>query len=53
MSEMEDYKRVCEQAARAGGAVLLDWAGRFAVREKGRADLVTGLVAPAYGPEVS
>ncbi len=41
MSEIEDYKRVCEQAARAGGAVLLDWTGRFAVREKGRADLVT------------
>ena len=32
---------VCEQAARAGGAVLLDWAGRFSVREKGPADLVT------------
>ena len=28
-------------AARRGGAVLLDWAGRFAVREKGPADLVT------------
>lgn len=41
MSEMSDYKRVCEQAARAGGAVLLDWAGRFAVREKGPANLVT------------
>jgi len=41
MSEMDSYKRVCEQAARAGGAVLLDWAGRFAVREKGRSDLVT------------
>ena len=32
---------VCEQAARAGGAVLLDWMGRFSVREKGPADLVT------------
>jgi myo-inositol-1(or 4)-monophosphatase len=32
---------VCEQAARAGGAVLLDWAERFSVREKGPADLVT------------
>jgi myo-inositol-1(or 4)-monophosphatase len=41
MSEMNDYKRVCEQAARAGGAVLIDWVGRFAVREKRRADLVT------------
>ena len=41
MPEMNDYKRVCEQAARAGGAVLIEWAGRFSVREKGPADLVT------------
>jgi len=41
MSAIDDYQRVCEQAARAGGKVLLDWAGRFAVREKGPADLVT------------
>ena len=38
---MPDFKTTCEDAARAGGAVLLDWAGRFAVREKGPADLVT------------
>src|SRR4051794_40441753 len=38
---MPDYVKVCDQAARAGGAVLLDWAGRFSVREKGPADLVT------------
>ena len=31
----------CERAARAGGKVLLDWVGRFQVREKGPADLVT------------
>lgn len=31
----------CEEAARAGGRVLLDWRSRFKVREKGPADLVT------------
>jgi myo-inositol-1(or 4)-monophosphatase len=41
MTTIAEYRRVCEQAAEAGGAVLLDWAGRFAVREKGPADLVT------------
>ncbi|HUY87115.1 MAG TPA: inositol monophosphatase family protein [Pirellulales bacterium] len=41
MPTIDDYQRICEQAARAGGEVLLDWAGRFAVREKGPADLVT------------
>jgi myo-inositol-1(or 4)-monophosphatase len=38
---MPDHLTTCEQAARAGGAVLLDWIDRFAVREKGPADLVT------------
>ena len=38
---MPDYLRICEQAARAGGAVLLDWAGRWSAREKGPSDLVT------------
>ena len=38
---MSDYLTTCEQAARAGGAVLLDWMDRFAVREKGPSDLVT------------
>lgn len=38
---MNEFLKVCESAARAGGAVLLDWAGRFNVREKGPADLVT------------
>jgi myo-inositol-1(or 4)-monophosphatase len=32
---------VCEKAARAGGRVLLDWVGRFAVSTKGPRDLVT------------
>jgi myo-inositol-1(or 4)-monophosphatase len=38
---MQSFLTVCEQAARAGGAVLLDWVERFSVREKGPADLVT------------
>jgi myo-inositol-1(or 4)-monophosphatase len=38
---MPDFLTICEQAARAGGAVLLDWVERFSVREKGPADLVT------------
>ncbi len=38
---MPDYMTVCEQAVRAAGATLLDWVGKFSVREKGFADLVT------------
>ena len=38
---LDRYLETCLKAARAGGAVLLDWAGRFAAREKGPADLVT------------
>ncbi|MGE0609051.1 MAG: inositol monophosphatase [Pirellulales bacterium] len=38
---MSDFLAICEQAARAGGAVLQEWAGKFSVREKGPADLVT------------
>ncbi len=41
MSTVADFREVCERAARAGGRVLLDWAGKFQVREKGPADLVT------------
>jgi len=36
-----DYCKLAEEAARAGGRVLLSWVGRFGVREKGPADLVT------------
>jgi myo-inositol-1(or 4)-monophosphatase len=36
-----DFLQTCEEAARAGGAVLLDWIGRFGVREKGPSDPVT------------
>jgi myo-inositol-1(or 4)-monophosphatase len=38
MSELVD---VCESLARLGGDVLRRWEGRFRVREKGPADLVT------------
>ncbi len=38
---MPNYVEVCEKAARAAGEVLLEWRGRFAVREKGPTDLVT------------
>jgi myo-inositol-1(or 4)-monophosphatase len=42
---MSDYDAnwlwVCEEAVRAGGRVVQDWAGRFDVRKKGPADLVT------------
>lgn len=38
---MVEFTEVAERAARAGGQVLLDWIGRFQVREKGPSDLVT------------
>ncbi|MEX2185598.1 MAG: inositol monophosphatase family protein [Pirellulales bacterium] len=38
---MYDAITTCEEAARAGGEVLLSWRKRFSVREKGPADLVT------------
>ena len=38
---MADFLAVCEQAARVGGQVLLDWQGKFKWREKGKHDLVT------------
>lgn len=41
MSAGPDLLVVCEAAARAGGAVLRDWTGRFAVREKSARDFVT------------
>ncbi len=41
MSVNSEYLRTCEDAARTGGAVLLDWADRFKVQEKGPSDLVT------------
>ncbi len=41
MSVNSGYLKICEDAARTGGAVLLDWVDRFKVHEKGPADLVT------------
>ena len=38
---MQDIAGVCEKAARLGGQILLEWRGRFHVREKGPFDLVT------------
>jgi myo-inositol-1(or 4)-monophosphatase len=38
---LADFLATCEEAARAGGAILLDWVGRFGVRDKGRSDPVT------------
>jgi myo-inositol-1(or 4)-monophosphatase len=38
---MQDYLRVCEEAVRRAGAVILDRFGRVAVRRKGPSDLVT------------
>jgi myo-inositol-1(or 4)-monophosphatase len=38
---MANFLAICEDAARAGGQVLLDWIGKFEAREKGPADLVT------------
>ena len=41
MDDFSHYLRVCEEAVRAGGQVLQQWAGRIEVRKKGPADLVT------------
>jgi len=41
MQDTSDFLRIGEEAARAGGRTILDWAGRFDVRKKGPADLVT------------
>jgi myo-inositol-1(or 4)-monophosphatase len=38
---MPDFLEVCLDAARRGGAVLLEWQDRFRPREKGPKDLVT------------
>ena len=41
MSILDDYLRVCEEAVRTGGRIVQQWVGRFDVRQKGPADLVT------------
>jgi myo-inositol-1(or 4)-monophosphatase len=38
---MASFLSICEQAARAGGEVLLQWKGKTTTREKARCDLVT------------
>ena len=38
---LHEYGEFAEVAARAGGDVLRDWRGRFAVSAKGPRDLVT------------
>src|SRR5215218_6602397 len=38
---LQSLLETARRASRVGGEVLKSWAGRFAVREKGRADLVT------------
>jgi len=39
--QLEQFCAVAADAARLGGQVLSDWRGRFSVREKSRANLVT------------
>src|SRR5262249_31818717 len=41
MDDLTDYLAAACEAARRGAAVLEEWRGRFQVREKGRADLVS------------
>ncbi len=41
MSQLRNYLEVARETARKAGEVLLDWAGRAQVREKGTADFVT------------
>jgi myo-inositol-1(or 4)-monophosphatase len=41
MPLIAEFGQICEQAARAGGKVLRELAGRVRAREKGPADLVT------------
>jgi myo-inositol-1(or 4)-monophosphatase len=38
---MDEYLEICEKAVRAGGDAVQSWVGRFDVRKKGPADLVT------------
>jgi myo-inositol-1(or 4)-monophosphatase len=41
MAVSDKYVKTCENAVRAAGALVLDWAGPLGAREKGPADLVT------------
>src|SRR5437588_3320619 len=41
MHDLTVYREAAVEAARKGAAVLEEWRGKFLVREKGRADLVS------------
>jgi myo-inositol-1(or 4)-monophosphatase len=41
LDTISEFGKICEETAMAAGEVLLQWAGRFHVKEKGRSDLVT------------
>src|SRR3954470_19251043 len=41
MHDLTVYREAAVEAARRGAAVLEGWRGKFLVREKGRADLVS------------
>jgi myo-inositol-1(or 4)-monophosphatase len=41
MHDLTAYRHAAQEAARRGAAVLEEWRGKFRVREKGRADLVS------------
>src|SRR5664279_2017044 len=38
---INEYLKICNQAVQAGGEAIQSWVGRFEVRKKGPADLVT------------
>jgi myo-inositol-1(or 4)-monophosphatase len=38
---IKQYLRICEEAVQAGGEAIQSWVGRFEVRKKGPADLIT------------
>ncbi len=39
--QQDQWLKVADEAARLAGGILSDWVGKFAVREKSRANLVT------------
>ena len=41
MDDLDGWRTAAQEAARRGAAVLEQWRGKFNVREKGRADLVS------------
>ena len=51
MDDLTTYREAACEAARRGAAVLAEWREKFAVREKGRADLVTEADVPGIHPD--